>query len=169
MALFLPLLNPFDHCNLFLRKFKSVLLIFRRPSLLWKASSSGQSSQDKGTSVVGTAVVEQAGTTAEDKNVICDDEEECHLHQNKPKKVSNHLKKKIVQKFSCRIRKKNTATDTFKEETEKQPLNGNKNHHESITINTDTANNLSMTTPKIEVVAVHVDIVNNAGGTSTPC
>lgn len=126
---------------------------------MWKASPSGQSTQDKGTS-------EQAGT-AEDKNVICDDEEECHLHQNKPKKVSNHLKKKIVQKFSCRRIRKNTEDLThFKEETEKQPLNGNRNHQESITVNTDTVNNCSITAatasaaPKIEVVAVHVD---NAG------
>lgn len=49
----------------------------------------GQPSQDKSLERDKSLEKKPRGSN----NVICDDEEECHLHNNKPKKVSNHCQK----------------------------------------------------------------------------
>lgn len=110
-------------------------------------------------------------TDAEDKNVICDDEEECHLHPNKPKKVSSSKscqpQKNLAQKLSSRLcrrgsnSKENKTTGNQKshepDEEEEQPtLSFGQPNSASQKHTIVSSCSIHQLEPKIEVVTVDV-------------
>ena len=71
-----------------------------RPSFSLRNQQSSQQENNKR----NEESAKKAGNGNQDHNAVCDDEEECHLHYKKAKKISNYCKKRnLARKLSARL------------------------------------------------------------------